>query len=198
MKDSHVIVTESRIRRCEQASIQCARGNLELIESELVNGQFGIHGDSTILIARKNAIRDHQFGIGGSYVQAEISENTFYGDAGGIDIQVLTDEIQILDNKFHRCGTSITLGVHDVSVLVQGNKIKDRHARSFHFRGGGTAILKRNYLRDGDYGIYVEGEPNNRVIVVGSINDPSDPDTNTMRYMRHSNVYPYDYVLQRN
>jgi len=124
-----------------------------LIESELVNGQFGIHGDSTVLIARKNAIRDHQFGIGGSYVQAEISENTFYGDAGGIDIQVLTDEIQILDNKFHRCGTSITLGVHDVSVLVQGNKIKDRHARSFHFRGSGTAILKRNYLRDGDYGI---------------------------------------------
>ena len=198
MKDAQVIVTESRIRRVEHASIECARGKLELTETELVNGQFGVHGSSTVLIARKNSIRDHQFGIGGSYVHASISENTFYGNAGGIDIQALTNEIEISHNEFHRCGDGITLGVHDVSVLIERNEFKEGSHKNVLFRGRGTARLKKNRSRYGAYGIYVEGEPNNRVTVVGSINDSSDPDTNTMRYMRDGNVYPYDYVLQRN
>jgi len=192
--ESEAKINECQILGCEQASVRCIRSRLVLKDSQLINGQYGLLGDSASVFVENNVIRNHQFGIGGSIADGQIMNNLFRDDAGGIDFQVITDNVEISNNRFINCACAITLGLYNVNVSINDNDLTDI-LTAFLFRGDGSVNLKRNKLKRGNYGVYIEKE--SQIFVNGSINDDSDPNTNMISYMHYGNVYPYDYVLQK-
>ena len=196
IKSCQAAVRECRIIRSEYASVECDGGDLELHKSELRNGGNGLRLASANVDIRGNTICGHQFGIAGPIARGLICDNFLSQNAGGIDIQVTSDGVRIEHNKFYQCSAGITLGVRqDITVPICDNEMKDVGQHNLVFRNSGNVSLKRNSFRGGHYGIYLDGDE--QVTIYGSINDPSDPDTNTMLRMSYGNVYPYEYRLQR-
>jgi hypothetical protein len=193
------IESQAEIRKCkfiqsEQASIEGVSAIVEIRDSQLSDGQCGIKGNFKELTATGNNINNHQFGISCRPDRSNISNNTFSDNAEAILLDIVNSDIEIYHNNIYRHNASgIFLSLRNANVKISDNELSDI-GKALVFRGEGAVLLQKNTLRKCQFGIYVYDTAT--IQIRGTINDNSDPSTNTLSRMIKATVYPYNYKLQ--
>jgi len=193
------IESQAEIRKCklilnEQASIEGVSAVVEIKDSLLSDGQCGIKGNFKELMVTGNNISNHQFGIVCRSDRINIGNNTFSDNAEAIVLDIVNSDIEIYRNNIYRHNASgIVLSLKNANVKITDNELSDI-GRALVFRGEGAVLLQKNTLRRCQIGIYVYDAAT--IQIRGTINDSSDPLTNTLSRMMKATVYPYDYKLQ--